>query len=101
MGALNSPPLPHAPFFRDVCAAAACSDTCRKGTYALFCLPAEMANADLSQPFAFVQRALHLPDRPPIIAYGPPGRSAVTGHVATVFGCTGFLGRYLVSKLGA
>lgn len=23
------------------------------------------------------------------------------GHVATVFGCTGFLGRYLVHKLGA
>jgi NADH dehydrogenase (ubiquinone) 1 alpha subcomplex subunit 9 len=36
----------------------------------------------------------------PAIQYGPPGRSAVTGHVATVFGCTGFLGRYLVSKLG-
>jgi hypothetical protein len=48
------------------------------------------------------QRAVHtLPDKPPIISYGPPGRSAVTGHVATVFGCTGFLGRYLVSKLGA
>ncbi|KAI9463793.1 39kDa subunit of Ndufa9, NADH ubiquinone oxidoreductase, partial [Russula earlei] len=51
------------------------------------------------------QRALHdllaLPERPPIISYGPSGRSAVTGHVATVFGCTGFLGRYLVSKLGA
>jgi len=24
----------------------------------------------------------------------------VSGHVATVFGCTGFLGRYLVHKLG-
>lgn len=35
----------------------------------------------------------------PLISYGPPGRSAVTGHVATVFGCTGFLGRYLVAKL--
>ncbi|KAH9161153.1 NADH dehydrogenase [Lactarius sanguifluus] len=37
------------------------------------------------------KRALHdlfsLPGRPPI------------GHVATVFGCTGFLGRYLVAKL--
>ncbi|KAI0269920.1 NAD(P)-binding protein [Gloeopeniophorella convolvens] len=33
---------------------------------------------------------LSLPDRP---------RFAVTGHVATVFGCTGFLGRYLVAKL--
>ncbi|KDQ62587.1 hypothetical protein JAAARDRAFT_30488 [Jaapia argillacea MUCL 33604] len=40
-----------------------------------------------------------LPSQKPIISYGPPGRSALTGHVATVFGCTGFLGRYLVSKL--
>ncbi|TFY68818.1 hypothetical protein EVG20_g3399 [Dentipellis fragilis] len=49
------------------------------------------------------KRALHdlvsLPNQKPVVAYGPPGRSAVTGHVATVFGCTGFLGRYLVSKL--
>jgi len=35
----------------------------------------------------------------PVISHGPAGRSAVTGHVATVFGCTGFLGRYVVSKL--
>jgi NADH dehydrogenase (ubiquinone) 1 alpha subcomplex subunit 9 len=27
------------------------------------------------------------------------GRHAQNGSVATVFGCTGFLGRYLVSKL--
>ncbi|EMD40072.1 hypothetical protein CERSUDRAFT_112285 [Gelatoporia subvermispora B] len=39
------------------------------------------------------------PSGKPAIRYGPPGRSAVTGNVATVFGCTGFLGRYLVSKL--
>ncbi|KAA1469748.1 39kDa subunit of Ndufa9, NADH ubiquinone oxidoreductase [Dentipellis sp. KUC8613] len=49
------------------------------------------------------KRALHdlvsLPNQKPVVAQGPPGRSAVTGHVATVFGCTGFLGRYLVSKL--
>ncbi|CCM05932.1 uncharacterized protein FIBRA_08171 [Fibroporia radiculosa] len=49
------------------------------------------------------QRALHdlvtLPNNKPVIAHGPPGRSASTGHVATVFGCTGFLGRYLVAKL--
>jgi len=48
-----------------------------------------------------VHDLLSLPGRPPIVPYGPAGRSAVTGHVATVFGCTGFLGRYLVSKLGA
>lgn len=49
------------------------------------------------------KRALHdlvtLPGQKPVISYGPPGYSAVSGHVVTVFGCTGFLGRYLVSKL--
>ncbi|KAH8108706.1 NADH dehydrogenase [Phellopilus nigrolimitatus] len=49
------------------------------------------------------KRGLHdlitTPSRKPIIAQGPAGRSAVTGHTVTVFGCTGFLGRYLVSKL--
>ncbi|RUS16462.1 hypothetical protein BC937DRAFT_91171 [Endogone sp. FLAS-F59071] len=35
----------------------------------------------------------------PIIKYGAGGRSSVSGHTATVFGCTGFLGRYIVSKL--
>ena len=36
----------------------------------------------------------------PIVSSGTPGYSAVSGHVVTVFGCTGFLGRYVVSKLG-
>jgi len=35
----------------------------------------------------------------PIIKSGPGGRHSITGHTATVFGCTGFLGRYLVAKL--
>ena len=35
----------------------------------------------------------------PMIQRGPPGRSAVSGHTVTVFGCTGFLGRHLVSKI--
>ena len=36
----------------------------------------------------------------PILRQGPGGRSSTTGHVATVFGCTGFLGRYVVQKIG-
>ncbi|KAJ7175760.1 NADH dehydrogenase [Mycena filopes] len=35
----------------------------------------------------------------PVVSHGPPGYSAVSGHTVTVFGCTGFLGRYLVSKI--
>ncbi|KAG6830689.1 hypothetical protein H0H92_015165 [Tricholoma furcatifolium] len=49
------------------------------------------------------RRAYHdlvtLPSQKPIVSQGIPGYSAVSGHVVTVFGCTGFLGRYLVSKL--
>ncbi|KAI5953158.1 hypothetical protein KGF54_002529 [Candida jiufengensis] len=33
------------------------------------------------------------------LSVGPGGRSSRTGYTATVFGATGFLGRYLVSKL--
>ncbi|ORY75389.1 hypothetical protein BCR35DRAFT_306373 [Leucosporidium creatinivorum] len=33
------------------------------------------------------------------VTKGPGGRHSSTGRVATVFGATGFLGRYLVSKL--
>ncbi|KAL1933025.1 hypothetical protein VTP01DRAFT_8703 [Rhizomucor pusillus] len=35
----------------------------------------------------------------PTIKYGRGGRSTTNGHIATVFGCTGFLGRYIVNKL--
>ncbi|PWN96189.1 NAD(P)-binding protein [Tilletiopsis washingtonensis] len=37
----------------------------------------------------------------PIVRAGPygGGRNSVSGHVATVFGCTGFLGRYIVNRL--
>uniref|UniRef100_A0A8H7Y357 NAD-dependent epimerase/dehydratase domain-containing protein n=2 Tax=Psilocybe cubensis TaxID=181762 RepID=A0A8H7Y357_PSICU len=50
------------------------------------------------------KRAYHdlvtLPGNKPIVSSGPPGYSGVSGHRVTVFGCTGFLGRYVVSKLG-
>ncbi|KAI8641680.1 hypothetical protein BD408DRAFT_417745 [Parasitella parasitica] len=35
----------------------------------------------------------------PMLKYGLGGRSSTNGHIATVFGCTGFLGRYVVNKL--
>lgn len=58
----------------------------------------------VSEVISIFQRAYHdlvtLPGQKPIVSQGPPGYSAVSGHVVTVFGCTGFLGRYLVSKLG-
>jgi hypothetical protein len=42
-----------------------------------------------------------LPGKRPLISSGPPGRSALSGSTVTVLGCTGFLGRYLVSKIGS
>lgn len=42
------------------------------------------------------QRQLHRA----LIPHGKSGRSSVSGVVATAFGATGFLGRYVVSHLG-
>ncbi|TPX68591.1 hypothetical protein SpCBS45565_g03027 [Spizellomyces sp. 'palustris'] len=36
-----------------------------------------------------------------VVQKGPGGRSSVSGHTATVLGCTGFLGRYVVNNLGS
>lgn len=49
--------------------------------------------------FNIVKRKLHNP--PPFdISYGPGGRSSNSGITATVFGATGFVGRYFVEELG-
>ncbi|CAN2387382.1 NADH dehydrogenase ubiquinone 1 alpha subcomplex [Pristimantis euphronides] len=47
-------------------------------------------------PAVLQQRSVHHA----VIPRGKPGRSAVSGVVATVFGATGFLGRYVVNRLG-
>ncbi|KAJ1992619.1 Protein-lysine N-methyltransferase efm5 [Dimargaris cristalligena] len=44
--------------------------------------------------------AVHPRSSQPIVRAGLTGRSSVSGHVVTVFGSTGFLGRYLVNRLG-
>ncbi|XP_075459181.1 NADH dehydrogenase [ubiquinone] 1 alpha subcomplex subunit 9, mitochondrial [Ascaphus truei] len=47
-------------------------------------------------PVVLQQRSAHHA----VIPHGKGGRSAVSGVVATVFGATGFLGRYVVNRLG-
>jgi len=58
----------------------------------------------MQRVLALGKRSYHdlvtMPGKKPVISSGVPGYSAVSGHVVTVFGCTGFLGRYVVSKLG-
>lgn len=68
--------------------------------------PGKVGLASHITPISYTpQRAYHdlitLPSAgKAVVSHGPPGYSAVSGHTVTVFGCTGFLGRYLVSKIG-
>lgn len=64
--------------------------------YIYFFLGPQISSLAASVPVFLQQRNVHHA----VVPHGKPGRSAVSGVVATVFGATGFLGRYVVNRLG-
>lgn len=58
-------------------------------------IPNGRCYGDFLKPFLADKSQLSVP-----MKKGPGGRSSTTGRIVTVFGCTGFLGRYIVHALG-
>lgn len=67
------------------------------GLLGIACVSASKANYSTDVPSWY--RPLKTTN-PSNFKRGPGGRSSFNGVVATVFGCSGFLGRYVVNKLG-